>query len=82
MQVEVSVMAGKGSLTLIGQNGEVMQESAQAALTYSRAHAGREGNRHCRRGAPCRAVWHMLSVSPNEVNADVHWRVERVEWAP
>ena len=35
MQVEVSVMHGKGSLTLTGQLGEVMQESAQAALTYA-----------------------------------------------
>ncbi len=40
MQVEVSVMDGKGSLTLTGQLGEVMQESAQAALTYARSHAG------------------------------------------
>ncbi len=39
MQVEVSVMEGKGSLTLTGQIGEVMQESAQAALTYARARA-------------------------------------------
>jgi ATP-dependent Lon protease len=39
MQVEVSVMDGKGGLTLTGQLGEVMQESAQAALTYTRAHA-------------------------------------------
>ncbi len=39
MQVEVSVMEGKGSLTLTGQIGEIMQESAQAALTYARAHA-------------------------------------------
>jgi ATP-dependent Lon protease len=39
MQVEVSVMDGKGGLTLTGQLGEVMQESAQAALTYTRSHA-------------------------------------------
>ena len=38
MQVEVSIMNGKGSLMLTGQLGEVMQESAQAALTYARAH--------------------------------------------
>ncbi len=43
MQVEVSVMNGKGGLTLTGQLGEVMQESAQAALTYARAHADEFG---------------------------------------
>ena len=45
MQVEVSVMEGKGALTLTGQIGEIMQESAQAALTYSRAHAREFGYR-------------------------------------
>jgi ATP-dependent Lon protease len=39
MPVEVSLMEGKGNLTLTGQLGEVMQESAQAALSYARAHA-------------------------------------------
>ena len=39
MKVEVALVAGKGNLTLTGQLGEVMQESAQAALTYARAHA-------------------------------------------
>ncbi|MGQ9490613.1 MAG: endopeptidase La [Anaerolineae bacterium] len=39
MQVEVSAVPGKGSLLLTGQLGEVMQESAQAALTFARAHA-------------------------------------------
>lgn len=43
MQVEVSVMDGKGGLTLTGQLGEVMQEAAQAALTYARSHAGEFG---------------------------------------
>jgi len=43
MQVEVSVMEGKGSLTLTGQIGEVMQESAQAALTYARSRAAEYG---------------------------------------
>ncbi len=39
--VEVTLMEGKGLLMLTGQLGEVMQESAQAALSYtrSRAHA-------------------------------------------
>ncbi|GAB4443214.1 MAG: endopeptidase La [Chloroflexi bacterium OHK40] len=39
MPVEVSLMDGKGHLTLTGQLGEVMQESAQAALSYARANA-------------------------------------------
>jgi ATP-dependent Lon protease len=43
MPVEVSLMAGKGSLTLTGQLGDVMQESAQAALSYARSHAGQLG---------------------------------------
>ena len=37
MHVEVNLMSGKGNLTLTGQLGEVMQESAQAALTYLRS---------------------------------------------
>lgn len=39
MAVEVTLMRGKGGLLLTGQLGEVMQESAQAALSYARAHA-------------------------------------------
>jgi ATP-dependent Lon protease len=36
-------MEGKGGLTLTGQLGEVMQESAQAALSYARTNAKRLG---------------------------------------
>lgn len=36
--IEVSTMPGKGGLTLTGQLGDVMKESAQAAHTYIRAH--------------------------------------------
>jgi ATP-dependent Lon protease len=39
LSVEATIMDGKGSLSLTGQLGEVMQESAQAALSYARAHA-------------------------------------------
>ena len=37
--VEASRMTGTGSLTLTGQLGEVMKESARAALSWFRAHA-------------------------------------------
>ena len=40
MPVEVSTAKGTGSMTLTGQLGSVMQESAQAALFYARANAG------------------------------------------
>lgn len=36
LEVEASLFKGKGGLTLTGQLGEVMQESAQAALSYVR----------------------------------------------
>jgi ATP-dependent Lon protease len=37
--VEATRMTGKGSLTLTGQLGDVMKESAQAALSWIRSHA-------------------------------------------
>ena len=36
---EVSIVAGKGKLVLTGQLGDVMQESAQAAISYIRSRA-------------------------------------------
>lgn len=39
LDIEVTVMKGKGGLTLTGQLGEVMQESAQAAMSVLRSHA-------------------------------------------
>jgi ATP-dependent Lon protease len=39
LYVEAQAMRGKGSLILTGQMGDVMKESAQAALSYARAHA-------------------------------------------
>ena len=41
--VEASRMAGGGQLTLTGQLGDVMKESARAALSWFRAHAGAYG---------------------------------------
>ena len=43
MPIEVALMEGKGQLTLTGQLGEVMQESAQAALSYARANTASLG---------------------------------------
>ncbi len=49
LTTETSLMKGKGKLTLTGKLGDVMQESAQAALSYIRARAedlGLEQNFH------------------------------------
>src|SRR5512135_2302966 len=46
MAIEVTLMRGKGSLMLTGQLGDVMQESAQAALSYARTHARELGLRN------------------------------------
>ncbi|MBU3931486.1 MAG: endopeptidase La [Proteobacteria bacterium] len=43
LAIEASIMQGTGKMTLTGKLGDVMQESAQAALTYVRARAGRFG---------------------------------------
>ncbi|HZW61655.1 MAG TPA: endopeptidase La [Candidatus Babeliales bacterium] len=39
LKIEAVLMPGKGKLMLTGQLGDVMKESAQAALSYARAHA-------------------------------------------
>ena len=41
--VEATLMEGHGNLTLTGQLGDVMKESAQAALSYARSRAGQLG---------------------------------------
>lgn len=39
LSIEITPMPGTGNLTLTGQLGDVMQESAKAGLSYVRAHA-------------------------------------------
>ena len=39
IKVEAVLMPGKGGLILTGQLGDVMKESAQAAMSYARSHA-------------------------------------------
>jgi ATP-dependent Lon protease len=41
--IEATAYAGKGKLTITGQLGEVMQESAQAALSWVRSHTDELG---------------------------------------
>ena len=41
MTVEAIVVPGKGEFTLTGQLGKVMEESARAAFSYAKVHAGR-----------------------------------------
>jgi ATP-dependent Lon protease len=43
MPIEVSLLPGKGSMTMTGQLGEVMQESVQAAMSYTRSIAKKLG---------------------------------------
>jgi ATP-dependent Lon protease len=43
MTVEATLLEGRGNLTLTGQLGDVMKESAQAALSYARSRAGQLG---------------------------------------
>ena len=43
LEIETIALPGKGGLTLTGQLGDVMQESAQAALSYIRSRASELG---------------------------------------
>jgi ATP-dependent Lon protease len=46
LSVEVTLMEGRGKLILTGQLGEIMQESAHAALSYTRSQAAAFGIAH------------------------------------
>lgn len=41
LQIEVNLMQGKGDLSLTGKLGDVMKESAKAALSYARTNANK-----------------------------------------
>ncbi|RYF12006.1 MAG: endopeptidase La [Deltaproteobacteria bacterium] len=43
LQIEVTIMPGRGKLMITGKLGDVMQESAQAAMSYVRARAASWG---------------------------------------
>jgi ATP-dependent Lon protease len=43
LEIEATLMRGRGKLTLTGQLGEVMQESAQAAMSYVRSRSDELG---------------------------------------
>ena len=43
MQIEATLVEGSGKITLTGKLGDVMQESAQAAITYVRSRAAELG---------------------------------------
>ena len=46
LTIEVSAMQGKGDILLTGKLGDVMKESARAAISYIRAHAEKYGISH------------------------------------
>lgn len=46
LAIEVTVMPGKGKLIITGRLGDVMQESAQAAMSYVRSRAAELGLAH------------------------------------
>jgi ATP-dependent Lon protease len=52
LTIEATLMPGKGRLTLTGKLGDVMQESAQAAMSYVRSKATSSTSRRTSTGRP------------------------------
>ena len=69
--VEASRMAGRGMITLTGQLGEVMQESAKTALSWIRAHASELTLRGVAADSPFATVEANASASLLDAS-DVH----------
>ena len=69
--VEASRMAGRGMITLTGQLGEVMQESAKTALSWIRAHAAELTLRGVAADSPFATVEANASASLLDAS-DVH----------
>ena len=74
--VEVALLPGKGAVTLTGQLGEVMRESAQAALSYARDRAkdlGLDEKFH-------ESLDVHIHIPAGAVDGPGHWRCNSLEW--
>ena len=81
LQTEVQVLDGKGKMTATGQLGDVMQESAQAALTYIRSRSHHLGTAERFLSHPstsmstCRKVRYRRTGRPPALLWRRRWRV-------
>ena len=77
LHVEASVIAGKGNLTLTGHLGDVMKESAQAALTFARSKIPADPELFGRLNQKINKFWESRPILLQEFYAyiDVHLHV-------
>jgi len=69
--IEVVAVPGKGQLLLTGQLGDVMKESAQAALSYARSYAGMHATGAHAAGAHAGEVQEADFFSKHDVHVHV-----------